>query len=387
MSCPVASTPTRLARPPCEFSARYWLLDLDWRDVSGRFLAEGKHPAAFAGDMDLVGCPYSDRRRNHALPINASALKAVARNLAAVLGGVRHLRDQLPAARGTSLSCRDALWVTAAAACLPAFEWRAAGSPLAWAVPDVTASLYKICIGAVGALMAMELGMWARGQGDSSVVTAVQLYKFIEANELLVGRNEVCAGSPSMIRAFVEALLDPVPPALACGGSVPGIELHGPALLNYAAAVLRIEWAKRGFTFCHHLLVMHALRQPSLADSLRPWRQRRDAWLAAHDPHAAQLEAFCATLGASSQMRVLRGIEQRARAAGAMPRTPSGCEITSPQALRVACGELRAWMWRQIDAMQALLPPNFVSPSVEATKSREALSIVLGPLLDEALAR
>jgi hypothetical protein len=198
------------------------LLDvLDIRDVEGRALGEHRASAAVrdAMPMALKQCPYADRRHQHEKPMNVSALKQLTTHWDDILGGVAFVRAQYLARRGLSAVklTREGLEIGEAIAAIPSYLVHRAQNPIAdGALSPVVAGLYKVIIGinrVFAVVVSGQLGAGKPGRMSSPDDTVA----FADLGGLLIGSQQVCAGSTRQIAQTVDMLINGTP---ASGSSI-----------------------------------------------------------------------------------------------------------------------------------------------------------------------
>lgn len=277
----------------CEFFGRFWLLDPSSKDASGRPLLEGKLPAVCGHHVEITraSCPYHDGRSRSGLPMNASALRAVAHDWNEVLGYVLALRRSVTQEADTSLLLKDALAVVSMATSMASLHTRK--HPENVPVPCALASLYKVNVGAVGALIAFVLAKWAEGLDTDRSFPAEEIGAFIERNDLLIGTHEVCAGPPALIDSLLASIVyGVVPTRIACTRITRDDEV---SIARYADTLLRMEWLKRAFLMQHAMLIERAnamLGGLGCFGEWRKWLEKRKEWQHTMDSYAIMLEGL-----------------------------------------------------------------------------------------------
>jgi hypothetical protein len=170
-------------------------------DEDRRPLGEHRAPAPLAGaaPTELRSCPYPGSRHEHRLPMNLSALRQATRKWDELLTGLAALRDWCGG--GAQPITLAELWrLTAAAAALPAYLLHRPGRERV--LDSATAALYKACLG-LKFLIEQRVVQEVLERADFSD-TADGLSEFAESSGWLVGRQEVCAAPPGLIREVLD---------------------------------------------------------------------------------------------------------------------------------------------------------------------------------------
>lgn len=191
----------------------FGLLDLSLAgvvDLDGRPLLELADPLLGASTpIELVTCTYRGSRHEHARPMNLSALKQVRTHWRAARAGLAYLRA-LSSPRPAAALSYPGLWRAAVYVdALPRYlRLRARAEGRALRVPTHVGAMYKIALGLSSAVLsAIQARLSA--QALSEPVDPDELCAFIEAQGLLIGHRQVCAGSEEMIRDVVRLLCAP----------------------------------------------------------------------------------------------------------------------------------------------------------------------------------
>jgi hypothetical protein len=170
-------------------------------DEDRRPLGEHRAPSELSGTAptQLRSCPYPGSRHEHRLPMNLSALRQATRNWDELLTGLAALRDWCGG--GAQPSSLAELWqLTAAAAALPAYLLHRPGKVRV--LDGATASLYKACLGLKFLIEQRVVQEALAGRGAD--LGADGLNEFSESSGWLVGRQEVCAAPPGLIRDVLD---------------------------------------------------------------------------------------------------------------------------------------------------------------------------------------
>jgi hypothetical protein len=178
------------------------------RDREGRPLGEHKAGAERMQGIatELRTCPYRGSRYHHALPMNVSALRQVTAHWAEVLGGLAYLRDLHHAWAGPATVRLIDVWrVGHLTSCIADFAfartWNAYGDG---ELPAPVGALYKVSLGIASTCFRAWLDRAAAFERET---TTAFLMEFAEAHGQLIGQDQVCGGSPAMIREMLEIAL------------------------------------------------------------------------------------------------------------------------------------------------------------------------------------
>ncbi|MBY5935064.1 hypothetical protein KUV51_18815 [Tateyamaria omphalii] len=241
-----------------------FLVPMEGVDGDGRSLLEGRSIQNRPAQEDYRQCRYPGSRRLHAKPMNVKALSLYVAQ--------RHTVDQWV---GTMLAAQSA---DQSAALRFLFGTHTAyHTPKLWLhgpedgpVPPTVATAAKICHGAY------ELALHCfrfRGPADFGRMDAEAMVRDAEEHKRLVGRSEVCAGPPAMIRDMLGLMLgeerapiaDATPEA-ACARRAAAImhlywRLERLAILNTFVALSRKRVAPgRVVTFPNAIRVIQAVQ-------------------------------------------------------------------------------------------------------------------------------
>lgn len=179
------------------------------RDDEDRPLREGRTPAEHLrpDDLEYKPCPYAGSRREHALPMNVSALRQMSAHWDDIIGSLTLVRDAYRALRGiVELDVMDAWRVSQLGSALP--WWFILGKREV--SPAYAAALAKAMQG---------VGLWAQrdfvrmlaGTWRPPPLTAPSILALTEANGTLIGETEVCSGPERMLLRFFEAMVGEAP--------------------------------------------------------------------------------------------------------------------------------------------------------------------------------
>ena len=173
------------------------------RDDEGRPLREGRTPDEFfkPGEIEFKTCPYAGGRFQHALPMNASALRQTSAHWDESCNALAVVRSGYAAVRPYKPDVMDLWRVSQLGSSLPWYFLFKRGS-----VPAYAAALAKATQG---------VGMWTQNMLVRMLTQQWQPPAFdpptmaadAEASGTLIGAHEVCAGSDKMIERFFEVYL------------------------------------------------------------------------------------------------------------------------------------------------------------------------------------
>jgi hypothetical protein len=259
-----------LAPPRDAFQVLDWITSRqvhEYLDVAGRPLGEGRTAAIRHVRTEMQSCPYAGSRHHHARPMNVSALRNIVPvwdEIVRMLSWlVQRYRDRK---KKEITTYEDLALVTSAGAFLADFLVLRRHQPLrSHEIPVLISGLYKVC---QGFQLATFLGSKrARGAdpAPAHLPNAADFYEYVEAQQLLIGEAEVCAGPPALIQGAYEVMI----------GTHPVAQKDPPA----SCASLEIAWEKHDI-FADHCaeifndLVMYAIGAeqfyPELADPAVP---------------------------------------------------------------------------------------------------------------------
>ncbi|MDQ3363823.1 MAG: hypothetical protein M3680_00120 [Myxococcota bacterium] len=179
------------------------------RDAEGRPLSEGKAgPDRMAGvPFALRTCPYPGSRHHHARPMNLSALRQVSAHWDGVLGAVAYLRELHRQSAGTGISCIADVWrighMTSSIAELAFMRtWRPIGDR---ELPATIAAMYKVTLGVTSTSLKAWSDVAVRFTSPASVDFLID---YAERHGQLIGPDQVCGGSETMIRELLAVVVD-----------------------------------------------------------------------------------------------------------------------------------------------------------------------------------
>jgi hypothetical protein len=224
-----------------------WLGLVNAMDASGRRLSEGSGPPEVQpmSDMEYVACPYSDTRSLADKPMNRSALVSITTCWDRICDWTHAVttayQKRQPIAEFRFL---DVWRIAAVLRTAPFFVLlRRSGEANRQfsAIPEWLAGAYKAARGVEDAILHMAcVGMDLR-----RTYSFDSLYDFVCKHRLFEGSAEVCAGSPALIKAFLEQL---TPASVKSSAGRSDVMLHPIAsepvlhqLLDYAACETLVE--------------------------------------------------------------------------------------------------------------------------------------------------
>lgn len=220
----------------------------DYADAEGRLLAERGASKTDGRTFDMRACPYRDGRYGQAM--NTDALRQIRAHWDDVLPAIRTLESDNRMLFGAEADPLTRLRrVTRVLGSLPEFlvlfQGTASGD-----IPVLAAVLYKIARG----LNTITTRLTFDDPGAAVAIEGPQLYDYIERHNLLIGRDEVCAGPKSQIVDVLSALTASksghAPP------SPPAHTPHGPGPLDaFLGEAERRVAVRYGVGLSDHLLV------------------------------------------------------------------------------------------------------------------------------------
>jgi hypothetical protein len=182
----------------------------EYLDVAGRPVGEGRAAAFHHVQTDMQSCPYGGSRHHHAKPMNVSALRQILPEWEKIITMLSWLSQRHRARyRSEVRTYEDVLLVASAGVFLADFLVLRKHQPLrSREIPVVISGLYKVCL---GFQLATFLGsMQQRFAGKTTpkqLPTAAEFHDYLEAQGLLIGEAEVCAGPPAMIMDAFDAMV------------------------------------------------------------------------------------------------------------------------------------------------------------------------------------
>jgi hypothetical protein len=255
----------------------------EYFDAAGRPIGEGRAATFQQVQTEMQLCPYAGSRYHHARPMNVTALRQMPawQHLLTMLSWLsqRHcIRHH------TEITTYDDLArVTSAGIFLADFLVLRRWKPLlSHGIPVLISGLYKLCLG-------FQLAYLPERYSDeatpSRLPDSAGFYAYLEANELLIGEAEVCAGSPAMITQAYEAMT---------GGHAVRPEDLPPPCASLEIAWQQFDVFTENAASIWHDLVLYAMRVPGFLPELTDPRlppELRDRLNACLKQHGAELMA------------------------------------------------------------------------------------------------
>jgi len=184
-------------------------VDRDSRPLCGEAVVDD---SVFRESLEQRRCPYAGSRHDHALPMNASALKQMTHNWDEILVTANALRTLFATGpAGLAGSVALGMRVAYAGVCLPLFLlYRAAGPMRDGEVPGFVSGLHKASIDVATSTQLMLVESFGEDDGrqtPSSDGVVQAIIDFVEREGLFVGQKGVCAGPPQLIRELLEVMV------------------------------------------------------------------------------------------------------------------------------------------------------------------------------------
>jgi hypothetical protein len=296
----------------------------EYLDVAGRPVGEGRAAVFQHVQTEMQVCPYAGGRHHHDKPMNVSALRNIIPVWEQIITMLSWLSQRYVARRRTEITTyEDLTMVTSTGVFLADFVVLRRHKPLgSHEIPLLISGLYKVCL---GFQLATFLGFMQERFADETapkrLPNAADFYDYLEANELLIGEAEVCAGSPAMIMQAYDAMTG-------------GREV-APEALPPDCARLEIAWEQHDLFTDHaanmwNELVMYVIDSaqycPELADPRLP-TDVQDRLNACLKQRGTQLLAGQAGL----VVDIARGAEQYIdNQSTTLPTAPPGPPVPSP---------------------------------------------------------
>jgi hypothetical protein len=317
-----------LQAPPRDaFQLLDWIMSRhvhEYLDVAGRPVGEGRAAAFHQVQTEMQSCPYAGSRHHHAKPMNVSALRQIIPAWEQIITILSWLSQRYRARHQSEIkSYDDVLLVASAGVFLADFIVLRKHRPLrSHEFPVVISGLYKVCL---GFQLATFLGSMQERFADKTtpeqLPNAAKFHDYLEAQEVLIGEAEVCAGPPAMIMEAFDAI-------------VGGQEVAQEALTGDCAR-LEIAWEEHD-RFTDHAayvwndLVMYVIESaqfcPELADPRLP-ADVQDRLNACLKQRGAQLLAEQSGL----VVDLARGAQQFIDCPSSpLPTEPSGPQLATP---------------------------------------------------------
>lgn len=187
-------------------------LEIRFCDDENRPLAENKVPFEYKKNvaMQQLVCPYSDSRYMHYKPMNASALKQITKHWPSLINSFDYIRKFYVIKKSTTeITLLDLYKITIAGYVAPSYLIYHSNSLFAdGKIPAPIAAIYKASAGLVSAVQLMLVkGIITKIYDKDTVVDPEMVFSFADNEGLFIGAEEVCAGSPNMIKDVLEAII------------------------------------------------------------------------------------------------------------------------------------------------------------------------------------
>jgi hypothetical protein len=203
-----------LQTPPRDtFQLLDWIMSRhvhEYLDVAGRPVGEGRAAAFHHVQTEMQSCPYAGSRHHHAKPMNVSALRQIIPAWEQIITMLSWLSQRYRARNRAEIATYDdVLLVASAGVFLADFVVLRKHQPRrSHEIPVVISALYKVCL---GFQLATFLGSMQERFSDKTtpkqLPNAAEFYDYLEAQELLIGEAEVCAGPPALIMEAFDAMV------------------------------------------------------------------------------------------------------------------------------------------------------------------------------------
>jgi hypothetical protein len=226
-----------------------WLGLLNEMDVSGRPLSEGSGPpqAHAMSEMEYVACPYADTRSSANKPMNRSALISITSCWDPICDWTNAVTMAYQKRqRIMEFTFLDVWRVAAVLRTAPFFILLRRSNEAHQQfnlIPEWVAGAYKAARGVEDAILHMA----CVGKDLVRPYSFDSLYDFVCKHRLFEGSSEVCAASPTLIKAFIEQVTR-LPASLQSSSERSDVMLHPITLepvmhqlLDYAACSTLVE--------------------------------------------------------------------------------------------------------------------------------------------------
>lgn len=212
------------------------------KDEDGRPVGEVRASAAAREGVhtELKRCPYPGTRKNHACPMNVSALQQTARDWPQILGALDFVRTVYRRRHPAAAPNLVEYWrLVSAMSLLVAFVHFRAEDPIAdGRLPAFGASINKMVGGIMGVCSKLALQEMSEGRPVADVtVTPQLLLEAAETTDSLIGSTEVCAGPTSMLAEILDVLSNGSADASVDRTKIRAILPDPSAFLDYAESV------------------------------------------------------------------------------------------------------------------------------------------------------
>lgn len=304
-----------------EVRAWRFLVRPDCRDTDGRSLAERNFDRGSGSAVrerpsaELKSCPYSGSRFQHARPMNAAALRGLAEHWPDVIRAAAYLRrrhvERYPR---TGDALLDAYWIAATLASVPSYLIRRAADPVSErGIPPAIANLYKASLGASGIVYSMCVSRWSGVRGRWAGI-AEAIHEYAERSGALIGESEVCAGSPELIRKFLEIVVVGDDAEAARAGWIHDLLPAPDRCLEYGTAMVKMSLVRQlgavGNLVGLDLLGSRLARSsPAMAARLAAWRWRTEPWAGLDRSADHEVTRWIAGQDARTREKIVTGIK------------------------------------------------------------------------------
>lgn len=205
------SAPTYDGLPPEAYAALLTGNVEDYHDDDGRPIGEVRaSPTARAGVVTRHGtCPWPGSRKDHALPMNLTALRQTTRDWTAILGALDWVRSAYLRREPTfEPNLLDYWRFVATQALLPAFLVFRTDDPKGEGqVPAFAGSINKMLGGVMSVCSKLALDEILAGRALGALrVTPELVATHAETHGGLIGAHEVCAGPAPMLDEVLQVL-------------------------------------------------------------------------------------------------------------------------------------------------------------------------------------
>lgn len=184
----------------------------DILDEKGRPLGESRasDPIKKTTTFEKRQCPYRDSRYMHEKPMNVSPLKFMTKSWMKILEEVAVVRHRYQARYGVSdIKLNDIWFLSGIGLYYPYFQLYKKEDPKQdGEISIVVSSYYKVAIGMFQQFIRLFIGLVQEGHNIADFKADTQfIYDYVDKNNLLVGRAEVCSGPINLIKQIVEEML------------------------------------------------------------------------------------------------------------------------------------------------------------------------------------
>jgi hypothetical protein len=184
---------------------------INFKDNEGRPLGEYKaRPQCLTGvPMELRECKYLGSRYQHSYPMNISALKQMLNCWPEVIGGLDFLRKlYLEYESRQEISLFDLWRLSRLGGDLPGYLLLREHNPLGDnELPAFVAALFKVVIGITTTIRSQFIeNIPDEGYSIHAPAQPTLLFEYAESRDLLIGKEQVCAGPQRLIMETLQFL-------------------------------------------------------------------------------------------------------------------------------------------------------------------------------------